>query len=259
MIEWPTSIKYDPVNTEAEFKVLWQQTSGSPLSRAVQAGIRADRLSWVFIAGYQSAVRLAFDKIPGNEWWSFAVSEDQSGQLSGVTIQDKRLSGTKTWVAACDNVDGVIVTAAGKCFLLPRSRHGVVFNCYAESRFLPDMSTGKVTLNNTESGQAAEINMDFRLAEPLALMAASAGYLWREGSRLESKVLRDEAQSVVERMHDLDTTEANTIGPLYASVADLGKHCGKIAVENEDSSQADWQQNGRLLSLYRKSFSEYTN
>lgn len=252
MIDWPEDIAADSVQHESQFKVAWQTTQGAPLVRAMYGGILADRLSWVFIAGYQGAMRLAFNGIPDDQWWSFAVSEDRTGKLAGVELRDKTLHGTKTWVAACDSVDGVFVTAANQCFRIPRGHEGVTFERYPSSSFLPDMSTGKVTLTNADAGFVTNTAMDFRLAEPVALMAASLGYLWREGRRLNASTIVDDAESIAARLAEIDKHDPTGIAPLYVEVADLGKQCALHAADRADVSQADWQQNGRLLSLYKK-------
>ena len=257
MIDLPKEIELYRMEKEVDFKVAWQSTSGdTPIARAVSAGIRADRLSWVFISGYQSAIRLAFAGIPEDEWWSFAVSEDKAGCLPGVQLSHGRLSGTKTWVASCDHVDGVIVTAAGRCYQVSRHAEGVQFERYASASFLRDMSTGKVTLENADAHSAIEMRLDFRLAEPVALMAASAGYLWREATRYREHSLLQGCEVVFNRLAGLVQIDAKLVSAIYSEVAQLGKVCAKIAEIRCDGSEEDWRQNGRLLSLYKKTLAQ---
>ena len=257
MIDVPDDIDSVLVDSEAAFKGIWQSATGdTPIVRAVSTGMRADRLSWVFISGYQGAIRLAFDAIPDKDWWSFAVSEDRTGQLPGVELTDGLLSGTKTWVAACDHVDGVIVTTAGQCYLVPRDAEGAQFERYEVSSFLPDMSTGKVTLKSADAGNVIEMKIDFRLAEPVALMAASAGYLLREASRLGERSLLRRSEAIVGRLAELDQIDLTAISAIYSEVAEQGKVCARVAANRGDASVNDWQQNGRLLSMYRKALAE---
>ena len=260
MIYLPDDISLVSLESEAEFKNVWQdQANGPPIARAISAGIHADRLSWVFLAGYQSAIRLAFEGIPENEWWSFVVSEDKSGQLPGVVFSDGCLSGSKTWVAACDNVDGVIVTAAGLCYYVQRHTTGVQFDSYASGNFLPDMSTGKVCLTSAEPLAAVELKLDFRIAEATALMSASCGYLWRESKRYREQELRQGCETVLHRLAELDQTDLESLNNIYGEVAEHGKACAAIAEVRGDRSREDWKQNGRLLSMYKKVLAEYSN
>ena len=70
--------------SEAAFKHAWQSRSAglSPHAMALQAGFLADRLSWVFLGGYQSAIRSCFPNVPDGEWATFAyASSANDGRL----------------------------------------------------------------------------------------------------------------------------------------------------------------------------------
>ena len=255
MITIPETVALSPVADEATYKTIWQSLdTADPLVRAFEAGLRTDRISWVFVAGYQSALRLAFDGLAEKEWWCFAASEDQSGELAGVTLANGVLSGTKTWVAASDNIDGAIVTVNKQCFSVRAGEPGCHIETYPPGNFLPDMSTGKLTLVEYAATEALELKMDFGLAEPTALVAASAGYLLRETFRLDASELRQQLHAAIPEIKDnLDLAELYRI---YSLIADIGKQIGAAATERKDTPEAtDWQQNGKLLSLYRRGLS----
>ena len=114
------------------------------------------------------------------------------------------------------------------------------------------MSTGKVTLENADAHSAIEMRLDFRLAEPVALMAASAGYLWREATRYREHSLLKGCEVVFNRLAGLVQIDTKLVSAIYSEVARLGKECAKIAEIRGDGSEEDWRQNGRLLSLYKK-------
>ena len=84
---------------------------------AVQGGLVADRLAWVFVAGYQAALRRTFPAEVLHGWGAFAVSEDRRGDppLPGVDYQQTKdefvISGHKTWVAAVSCVEHLIIKA----------------------------------------------------------------------------------------------------------------------------------------------------
>ena len=65
-----------PVPDEGEFKARWLTipSSSDAFTAALHGGLIADRLSWVFLAAYQSAVRACFKDMPDQCWLSFAVS-----------------------------------------------------------------------------------------------------------------------------------------------------------------------------------------
>ena len=66
--------------TELDFLEVWRTVVDSDMdltSQTLVAGSKATCLAWVFVAGYQSAIRRVF---PGSEfsgWTAFAVSEDR--------------------------------------------------------------------------------------------------------------------------------------------------------------------------------------
>ena len=50
------------------------------LSRALNGGIVSHCFSWVFLSGYQSAISHTFSEVNKDDWASFAVSEDRTGE-----------------------------------------------------------------------------------------------------------------------------------------------------------------------------------
>ena len=82
--------------------------------------------------------------------------------------------------------------------------------------------------------------------------AASAGYLWREASRLGERSLLRRSEAIVGRLAELDQIDLTAISAIYSEVAEQGKVCAGVAANRGDASVNDWQQNGRLLSMYSK-------
>ena len=76
----------------------------TPPAMAITGGAIADRLAWVFVAGYQAANRRVFPELPVDGWAAYLVSEDRNGELPGVTAAPNDggflLNGHKTWLAA---------------------------------------------------------------------------------------------------------------------------------------------------------------
>ncbi|MAR28106.1 MAG: hypothetical protein CMD51_01000, partial [Gammaproteobacteria bacterium] len=68
---------------EQAFANMWLQQVAplsSRVAQAVQGGLLADRLAWVFVAGYQCALRHTFAQLPADSMAAFAVSEDRKGE-----------------------------------------------------------------------------------------------------------------------------------------------------------------------------------
>ncbi len=115
---------------------------------AVAGGRIADQLSWVFVAGYQAAIRATFTDAPEKGWGSFAVTEDRSGELPGVERgTDGCLYGHKTWIAASRHADWLIVKAgrgdeATYCFV-ETDEPGLILSHKDRPGMLPDLSQGQ--------------------------------------------------------------------------------------------------------------------
>ena len=69
------------IMTEADYYLSWRthtRSAQSPFDFAVKGGEAADALPWVFVAGYQAAIRAVFTRNSFTSWVAFAVSEDRS-------------------------------------------------------------------------------------------------------------------------------------------------------------------------------------
>jgi hypothetical protein len=82
--------------TEESYRELWlsgvaQQNDLGLM--AVQGGLLADRLAWVFVAGYQAALRRTFPDQAYSGWAASAVSEDRRGDPP---LQEWIISGWRT-------------------------------------------------------------------------------------------------------------------------------------------------------------------
>jgi hypothetical protein len=148
---------------EQSYFEIWQAHVGTltePFALALRGGAMADRFAWVFIAGYQAALRATFPKVAFAGWAALAVSEDRSeiDPLPGVTWRTDSesfyLGGYKTWVAASDHVAQIIIKARGpergqtKYFLLDRSAPGLTISTNPRASMLPDLSQGRAQLHD---------------------------------------------------------------------------------------------------------------
>jgi hypothetical protein len=165
--------------TEVEYLALWKKClsadkpAASPtdlLAMAVTGGLLADRMAWVFVGGYQSAIRHTFMREAFSGWVAFAVSEDRKGQppLPGVTVHNSAqgdvVSGYKTWVACSDSVEHLVIKAGSGAdagyFNIHRTTPGLtVSNKRAVANpgsFLAEMSQGIAHLQDVAVAQVLD-------------------------------------------------------------------------------------------------------
>lgn len=177
--------------SEAAFYALWQKEGLSRLAHLTMplvGGAMADRLPWVFLSGYQGMIRYAFPFSPDEGWASYLLTEDRTGEFPGTTLsagsEGQVLSGNKSWVAASDHADHLIVRI-GKGPIDPlicigRDAEGVTLTAREKPGFLADMSQGFAGFDNVAIPKAAIFGTDqtplhFAVSEPWhALMAMNA-------------------------------------------------------------------------------------
>lgn len=166
-----------------------------PFAQALRGGYLADRLAWVFIAGYQAALRATFSQITLLDITALAVSEDRSeaDPLPGVVWHPRDgqvvLHGYKTWVAAIEQVQQVIVKARGSkpgqsaYFLVPLGMPGVEPHVYPQSSRLPDLSQGRMFFDELVLPPTSRLDASsaagFGLTEALMIYTAFLGMVWQ--------------------------------------------------------------------------------
>lgn len=226
---------------------------------AVQGGLLADRLAWVFVAGYQAALRWTFPDQAYSGWAAFAVSEDRRGDppLPGVDYQRLEngfaISGHKTWVAAVNSVEHLIIKAgAGEralYFNLPRSTKGLEFSSRPAS-FLGEMSQGSAHLSEVNLGIDAAVDAravaQFGQREALYIYLAFLAYAGRTWLRGEAQ---DDCLRLIQRLDQalaeshLPKAEVKALDIAVQSI--LSAIAPKAGAANER-----WAKDQRLISMY---------
>ena len=150
---------------ERVFYDLWHEHSlgkRSPIEQAIVGALLADRLPWVFAAGYQATLRNAF-ATPQNGWAAFAATEDvhdpdaHPGTVLSGDGTNQLLNGHKSWVAHSELVDHLIITIndpggdkrRARGVMIERGRKGVSITHRSNPGFLGAMSQGFVALHDT--------------------------------------------------------------------------------------------------------------
>tara|TARA_B100001250_G_scaffold277746_1_gene240200 strand:- start:3361 stop:4179 length:819 start_codon:yes stop_codon:yes gene_type:complete len=150
--DFQKNLPLGPIGSESEFYAFWSKYLSGEKNLTVKAfkgGICSDRFAWVFLSGYQSAIQHTFSEMSSDHWASFAVSEDRRGTLPGLdwskTEKGILLNGYKTWVAAVDQMNTIIVKAGRgdrAVYLAVDRDHSNLTLTRKEQGFLPEMSEG---------------------------------------------------------------------------------------------------------------------
>ncbi len=185
---------------ESDFYAAWQQrevSSPDPFRTAATGGALADRLAWVFIAGYQATLIRCFPTVSATSGWCALVNtEERTGSLPGTSLitegDSKRLYGWKTWVAAVDHVDLLMVSARHNeppILAIPRSQEGVHLTSGAPKAYLAEMSQGQARFDGVQITDGQIVGDDetfraFRASEGAYVRVALNAFILSHASRL---------------------------------------------------------------------------
>lgn len=264
-----------PCPSEVSFKRRWESLPGAldPFESAFLGGLHADRLAWVFVAAYQSAMRSCFPHVSHTGFLSFAVSEDTSGAYPGTEIdQNGRLTGNKSWIASSRIVDRLVVTIGpsldGGCIAIDAAAEGISISHRVSAAFLGEMSQGRARFDGVavssehyiDGGSARHSARHFGAAEPFFVMAAGSAHIIREARRLDQPRWVDRAKEVAMALQTLHGSgyfnDARELLRIHEALSPLGKDCSDIAIAQQDARAADWQANGRILGIYGRALRE---
>jgi alkylation response protein AidB-like acyl-CoA dehydrogenase len=268
------------VPTEADYLTLWREQAerqSDLLSMALAGGLYADRLAWVFIAGYQAAIRCTFPEAELSGWAAFAVTEDRQPDhpLPGVTVQDgpegQVLNGHKTWVAAAEQIDQLIVKAGrggdAQYFLLDRAEPGLELSVRPAASFLSELSQGAAHLNGVSVTEhqlldASQVPL-FGTRETLFIFAAFCAFVL---ARSSDATRRERCRSLMREVPSLlasrfsASAELSALKQFDADVQQLlddidndpGNDPGNNTGNKPFPLSASWPQDRRLISMYSK-------
>ena len=242
---------------EQTYAALWsEQVSGldSLTAQAAQGGLLADRMAWVFVAGYQCALRHTFAELPAEGIAAFAVSEDRKNDppLPGVkSLQHNggvQVSGYKTWVACSASLSQLVIKAdrgeAANYYCIERATKGLSLTD-KHGGFLAEMSQGVAHLDNvvvTTPLDASQV-AHFGLRETLYIymaFCAWAGKLVAQTERCERLIQR--LATLVENL------PANLEG--LAELKEVDHAVQSLIAEVPERATPAWGKDQRLISMY---------
>lgn len=215
--------------SEQDYFAAWQAHGlerVAPVVAAIDGALLADRLAWVFAAGYQATLRNAFPMLPAAGWAAFVATEEtrEPERYPGTTlgVADDGglcLDGYKLWVGHSRVAAHLVVTVndpAGdkrraRAVIVPRAAPGVNLSHREMPGFLPAISQGYARFERTPV--AADDVTDFeplrqfgRTEAKFVMLAATAFML----VRLPAGNARDDglavAAALIALIHERDTS-----------------------------------------------------
>ncbi|MEH6909654.1 MAG: hypothetical protein V7459_03640 [Oceanicoccus sp.] len=254
---------------EADWYRYWQSAEMNHLDPALMAlkgGIHAPNLAYVFISGYQAAMRHVFPEIPDNGWTAFAASEDsqnpdQNPPLVATNTADTIiLTGTKSWVAQSKSVDYLIVTAKsvtnGRVMILVKTaQKGLELSHRDAPSFLADMSQGFARFSEVAVEKNAIIPGErlktFMKSESKFIMLALSGWFYSQ-SLINQLTLADNFKALATDYFSVCRDNAVKVTTLAALDTRLQSLFNEFSNQSDISTIANWQGDRALVSTYSK-------
>jgi len=257
--------------TEPAFYALWQTQQWNdlpPATAAIVAARQADRLSWVFTAGYQATLRNAVSHLPAGGSAAFAATEDIHDQQAhpGTTLSVERdrviLDGYKSWVAHSKCVDHLIITVndadgdkrKARGVMVAANIEGVTLTHRQQPAFLADLSQGyahfdRVELTHEAVFEFEPIRQFGRSEAKFVMLAATSFMLARVAS---GEPLHDRLLNVAIALLAL-ISESETSRQVYGAVDRLFQSCADAFEHSVDTSIIpEYANDKRLLRMYTK-------
>ena len=242
---------------ERAYSRIWLREVAPLASRqaqAVQGGLLADRLAWVFVAGYQCALRHTFPQLPADSMAAFAVSEDRKGEppLPGVTAtvfkSETKVSGYKTWVACCATLSHLVIKSdrgdKANYYCLERNSHGLTLTPKYGS-FLAEMSQGVAQLKEVTVASSLEASQvsHFGLRETLYIYIAFCAWA---GKFLESD---EHCEALIRRLAGL-TERMPLDQAALAELKAVDQAVQELRGSVPDTAAPNYEQDQRLIAMY---------
>ena len=208
---------------EREFYQRWlQEAAELPVfEMACRGGELAGSPGLIFLAGYQAAIRATFPMLKEPIWYSFAVTEDRSPNSTrpGVTRSGNKVSGHKTWIAAVDQVDVLVIkvgSGAEAVYGTVKAAEPEVTLSSRDARFLSDMSQGSAEFRAANLVQfEGSVNAKaFGVYEPYYIYIAFLAHLVAAGIAAEAAQLALDQQARQQNLKSLDAEVSRLVNAM---------------------------------------------
>ena len=264
---------------EGSFHRLWQQQGLSllpPSELAFVGGGLADRPAWVFIAGYQAALRQCFPVFAATAragasasessrssvsnsvgWGSYLVSEQRDATKRPTCLVTEKaagfmLNGTKSWLASAAHLQWLIVKVQhGELthqLLVPADRAGVQILGRNSGEFLSEMSVAGASFRDTSVETTEDLATSqqyahkFVFIESRCLMIALCGHFIAVAQRANLDTERlIQARLIIEGLVTAELDQIESLRGLLAGMNAL-RDWFDDWLTTETGTQADAQQ-----------------
>ena len=255
--------------TEKDYYALWHARgidALAPTDCAVAGALVADRLPWVFTAGYQATLRNAFPALPLQGWAAFAATENAHDVQAhpGTTLSEDGdryiLNGHKSWVAHSKLVDYLIVTVndaqddkrRARGLIIERRRPGLTLTHRTQPSFLRAMSQGFAKFENTPVKRAEVFAFEpirqFGRTEAKFVMLAATAFMLAHTN--EVRDLQDRLFATGAGLLTL-LTENETSQQVYGGIDREFQRCVDSFEQKANTSAiVDYKADRRLFRMY---------
>ena len=252
---------------EATYHAIWHQHelgAADPIASALHGGLLAGQLAWVFVAGYQAAIRMLFPTVPSSGWAAYAAAEDPEalGARPGVhatqTSDGWRLSGNKTWIGQSRSIAHLIVTARSGDAETPQSTvmlradaPGVTLTHREAPGFLGALSQGFAAFDDAvipapEPWLIEHVRRFSRLEARFVMLSATGFLISHTSSNGQKPTLASLALALSTACAD------DTFGDHSMALLDDAYQAARERFEatTDLTRWPDWEADRRLLTMY---------
>lgn len=256
------------VTAEADWYALWAHRvapAASPPAMALTGALLAPALPWVFVSGYQAALRAVFPELPMEGWAALAASEDRADPAANPPARLETrdgshfLTGTKSWVAQSRHVDHLVVTAHDAAsdetvvVFVDRAQRGVHLGHRDQASFLSAMSQGFARFDDVALREGALLRdprlRTFMKTESRFVMLACSAWLFARGVRCGAAGA-EAARALV--LDLFEACRAGDVAPADLAALDRAQQSllERLEASADFASLPDWETDRRLISMY---------
>lgn len=260
---------------EAAFHAAWQAVCASDdgahsvdeVEMALKGGVLADRLAWIFVSGYQAAVRRCFPEFARPSGWT-CLAAAEAGEGPGCHLEPVtegfQLSGNKSWIAGAGQLDSLVVLVGqgdGMCFVsVAAEAPGVCITLPRTPGFLGEMTQGAASFDSVAVPEDCIIRdpgrrLEFRGAEPLYVLLAMNACVKARADEQGDRELSRLADEAIEHGRTLPAVlgQKSAILPGLARLRALTAPVVTKAtpvLERYPALAASWQKDHRLFAMF---------
>jgi len=259
--------------TETQWRDGWsriQSKAGADdADLATIGGASADRFAWVFMSGYQAAVRRCFPEFSGDGWSCFAAAEpgDGRGCVLETAAEGFRLQGQKSWIAGAGHVEKLVCSVGegdDRRFAgVDRHATGVSVSMPRTPSFLAELTQGAAAFDDVAVA-ASEVLFEpvrahwFRAAEPLFVLLALNACLaahgqiagGRDGFVRAADAAIEHGKQLADHIAVRDVIKPGLSELRTRTSAVVDAFEADILDDADQALQRSWRTDGRLLNMF---------